>query len=400
MLKKPSLLIVTSKTGGGHVSLAEALRDMLSSRYSVEIVDPQPALIQFHYRFVSRYALHLWAAEFHHTDNPQRALLAHKFFARIMRRRLQALFQRSQPALILTTYPFLTYEVMQALPRTDHPPFAMLFSDPNGVHASWLTERRATATLATTQETYTQALNAGFTPERVHMVGWPVRNQFLHASSQQRSELLSRIGLDSQRFTIFLQGGGEGAARFTRTVENVLAIGPELQVILATGTNKALRTRFSNIPNLYPLPFTREIAQYMAAADVIMGKAGPNTLLEAVTLQKPFIATAYIPGQEEANLEFIQRHRLGWVALHPAEQQQLLHRLLAQPALLQEMSSSVEAYCSWNLEANQQIPAIVDDLVGLQSAQTGSEQKYTGPSDAPEKPRKRERRSVAASEGI
>ena len=50
-------------------------------------------------------------------------------------------------------------------------------------------------------------------------------------------------------------------------------------------------------------------------------------LFEAVTLGKPFIATAYIPGQEEANLEFIRRHKLGWVALKPDQQLALLDKV-------------------------------------------------------------------------
>ena len=40
-------------------------------------------------------------------------------------------------------------------------PFAMLFSDPNGVHHAWLTERCADATFAPTRETYAQAREAG-----------------------------------------------------------------------------------------------------------------------------------------------------------------------------------------------------------------------------------------------
>ena len=78
------------------------------------------------------------------------------------------------------------------------------------------------------------------------------------------------------------------------------------------------------MPNVATLPHTNDIAPYMAAADIIMGKAGPNILFESVMLGKPFFATTFIPGQEQENLAFIQRHGLGWVALHPEEQRSLL----------------------------------------------------------------------------
>lgn len=383
MFKQKHILILTSKTGGGHVSLAEALRDLLqqstnrheddgkeTATLSITIVDPQPGFFHLHYRFVSRYALWLWAAEFQFFDTPKRALFAHRVFTRLVRRQLSALLDTVQPDLILTTYPFLSSEVMSVLKqRSATVPLVSLFSDANGVHAAWLTERQATATFATTRENYKQALDTGFVPERLHLVGWPVRAQFSRAylsSQEERAELLARLKLSPQHFTVFLQGGGEGAARIERTIENILAIKTttrEVQIILATGTNRTLYERYKHVHNLAPLPYTKEIASYMVAADVIMGKAGPNMLLEAVTLGKPFIATAYIPGQEEANLPFIQRHGLGWVALHPEEQQALVRTLISDPDQFKAMLRSIDDYRQWNMEANGRIVLLLRSFV-------------------------------------
>lgn len=372
MSEQPKLLILTSKTGGGHVSLAEALRYRLEQDYAIEIVDPQPDFFHLHYRLVSRYALWLWAAEFQFADTPSRSLFAHRIFTRLVARQLHAVLDRVQPQMVITTYPFLSYEVMRVLEqRSSSIPLVMLLSDANGVHASWLTEQRAAAVLAPTRETYEQTLAAGFNFERVHLVGWPVRGQFYCADDSTCTETLTKLHLDSHRFTIFLQGGGEGAAQFGRTVENVLAASENLQVILATGTNQALLTRFSGMKNLATLPFTQEIAPFMAAADIIMGKAGPNMLFESVTLGKPFLATAYIPGQEEANLEFIQRHQLGWVALEPQQQRELVARLTTprwdQSEELGAVKKAVDAYREWNKAANEDIVRIVQSLIVRQS---------------------------------
>ena len=81
----------------------------------ISIVDPQPGFFHLHYRLVSRYALWLWAAEFRFLDTPGRSLLAHKIFTRLMRNRLHTLLDRVQPDLIITTYPFLSYEIMRVL---------------------------------------------------------------------------------------------------------------------------------------------------------------------------------------------------------------------------------------------------------------------------------------------
>ena len=365
MIESRNILLLTSKTGGGHISLSEALRDRLEQRYTLEMVDPQPRFFHLHYRMLSRYALWLWSAEFRLSDTPRQALLAHRLFTPLVAGELKRLIERLQPVMIITTYPFLTYEVTHVLTSVNaHIPFVMLFADPNSVHSSWLTERRAAAVLAPTRETYEQALATGFDPARLHLVGWPVRAQFTRAVSEvERNAILTRLGLDPTRFTVFLQGGGEGAAQFGQTIERVLGIGQNLQVILATGTNRSLLTRFSSVQNLAALPFTKEIAPFMAAADVIMGKAGPNMLFESVTLGKPFIVTAYIPGQEEANLEFIRRHQLGWIALEAGQQRTLLTRLSSNDSELQVMAETVDTYRQWNASANEKIVPLLEDLL-------------------------------------
>ena len=360
---KPKILIFTSKTGGGHISLAEALRDRLADDYTIEMLDPQPGIIHLHYRLVSRHALWVWAREYTLSDGPRRSRMAHLTYTVLMERYVANALRHSQPDLVMSTYPFLTCEVMHAIKRTHRKiPFVMLFADPNGVHQSWLTERQASAVFAPTRETFAQALQAKFVPERLYLSGWPVRAQFYRTSAANRDEMLARLGLNPGAFTVFLQGGGEGAAKFVRTIENVLAL-PGVQIILAAGTNHALYDRFHGVPNVHALPFTKEIAPFMAAADVIMGKAGPDMVFESVTLGKPFIATAYIPGQEQANLEFIQRHRLGWVALDGASQMALLRSLASDKAVLAEMQAGVEAYRQWNTTANETIPVVVKSLV-------------------------------------
>lgn len=361
--KKPKILIFTSKTGGGHISLAEALRDRLQDRYEVEMSDPQPRFVHWHYRLVSRHALWLWATEFRLSDHPLPSRSAHRVYDAILSQYVQTTLAASQPDLAITTYPFLTTEVTCAMRRMRRKiPFVMLFADPNGVHQSWLTEHGSDAVLAPTRETYYQAIKAGFDPHRLHLSGWPVRNQFYLNPLESRSQIMQNMNLDPDRFTIFLQGGGEGAAKFVRTIQNILMV-KQVQVILATGTNRALYERFKNTTGLYALPFTKEIALYMACADVVMGKAGPNMLFESVTLGKPFIATAYIPGQEKANLEFIRRYNLGWVALDGESQLDLIQNLVRSPAYIDRMRAGVDEYRLWNAQRNETIGQVIDQLL-------------------------------------
>jgi len=300
MSGQPRVLILTAQTGGGHLSLADALRDMLEPHYAVTIVEMLPAFFAAAYRFEGRHARWLWRTQFHLTNTPHMAPATHRLLIPLLSPRWKEIVEQHQPHLVITTHPQLSYAVKHALEK-DSPgtPLVMLFSDPARVHMSWFSEHHAQASLAPTHELYQQALEAGFDPQRLYLVGWPVREQFYHAHQWKREEILNRIHLDPRRFTIFLQGGGDGATPFWCSARHLLAVESEVQIILAAGTNRALRRRFEGVKNLYVLPFTSQIAPYMAAADVIMGKAGPNVLNESVVLDKPFLATTCLSGQEE-----------------------------------------------------------------------------------------------------
>ena len=205
-------------------------------------------------------------------------------------------------------------------------------------------------------------------PEKTHLIGWPTRRQFYAPDASAAERAWAETGFNRERLTIFLQGGGEGSAGFARTVEQLLALTdshgqPTLQLILAAGTNQLLQRRFQGRRGCHVLPFTKTIAPWMACADLVMGKAGPNMLFESVTLGKPFLATTFIPGQEEGNLEMIRSYGLGWVALTSEEQIGLIKNLLRQPETLAAKRASVEVYRAWNQAGIAQVPALVQAAI-------------------------------------
>lgn len=364
MPSQPHILILTGRTGGGHLSLADALSDLLQEHFKITIVDALPPFFQPYYRFVGYHTLWLWSVAFHLSNTQKRALSSHRVLTPVIAGRVKWALEQVQPDIVITTHSLLSLIARRVVekysPRT---PFVMLFSDPYSIHSTWFSVRDAEASLAPTRETYVLALSAGFDPQRLHLVGWPVRGQFYHADVLKRTETLSHLDLDPEGFTIFLQGGGDGATNFWRSAEPLLAANPGMQIILAAGTNRALLRRFRGVKRLYAFPFTNEVAPLMAAADVIMGKAGPNVLFEAVTLGKPFIATTYFPGQEAGNLEFIEHYGLGWVALKFEQQCELVRSLTTADPRTSAVAAKIEEYRRWNRAANESILPVIRSLL-------------------------------------
>jgi UDP-N-acetylglucosamine:LPS N-acetylglucosamine transferase len=169
--------------------------------------------------------------------------------------------------------------------------------------------------------------------------------------------------LDPAVFTLFLQGGAKGSAGVNSTIEYLLSAHVPIQIILAVGNNTRMAARYAGRKEIRTISFTESIAPYMAGADVIAGKAGASFISEAFMLEKPFLATTYIPGQETANQHFLQQHNLGWVYLQSSAQKDLLTRLANNPALLAEKLESIRAYKAWNIQANSHIRPIIAQLL-------------------------------------
>src|SRR5438046_1112724 len=82
---------------------------------------------------------------------------------------------------------------------------------------------------------------------------------------------------------------------------------------------------------------------------------GASFISEAFTLEKPFLVTNFIPGQEMPSLRFLKRYDLGWVSLDADDQKQLLTTLASIPSLMEEKIAHVRAYKGWNQQANRAI---------------------------------------------
>jgi processive 1,2-diacylglycerol beta-glucosyltransferase len=360
-LPKPIILILTTHTGGGHFNLAQSLRDMLTSQYNVMIMNPQPAIIDPFYTFVSRHCLWFLKWQYDLTDNEIGSVRHQKLLALQGQASIRRIIKKVQPDLIITTHAMLSYAIARAIDHLPQRiPLVFQFTDLGRLHMTWFAEKHASAYLAPTEEIFAQSLKQGIDRKRLHLTGRPVRQQFFAVSANEQRQTLVALGLDPDVFTIFLQGGAKGSAGVDQAVENLLSSGVPLQIILATGNNLGMSPDNKRVRTL---PFTEHIAPFMGAADMIAGKAGASFISEAFMLEKPFLVTDFIPGQESPNLPFIEQHNLGWVCLDRPAQQALLREIAANPALLAEKIESIQSYKAWNTRANQDICPVIDRLL-------------------------------------
>jgi len=195
------------------------------------------------------------------------------------------------------------------------PPFATVVTDLTSCHPTWF-HRDVTACFVPTQQVAQQALREGLRPQQIIQHGLPIRPAFA-ARLPPRPKLRQRLGLQPAGQTVLLMGGGEGMGRLEPTAAALAAVlPPSAQIVVVCGRNAALAQRLSAraaaesaagrvCAKTHVKGFLSNVDEWMGAADVVITKAGPGTIAEALIRGVPLLLNGAIPCQEEGNVPFV-----------------------------------------------------------------------------------------------
>lgn len=364
-------MLVWGTAGGGHRSGMQAIRDALMELDpSTEIMDVDaysPPWSYFPLTLVPRlYALivdHMpwaWALLFRLTNSRRGFRFAEMMTARLFSPVFEQPLRDFRPDVVVCVIHSVTGGLKRALRITgQNPPIGVVVQDMVTLHQVWLIPEAAWFAMPT-QEACQVALESGFPPEKLHLVGMPLRKMFW-ASAPEWIGLRRQLALpESGRVTLVI--GGAGIHHLDAIVTELMeARLPGHVVVVAVGDEqtkqrlmlKAAGRSFSVVGRV------DNMSDWMWASDLMIAKAGPNVVYEAMRCQLPMILTDAIPDQETGNLWFVEHHGVGLVATQPAQIAAVARRILEEPGLAEKMKASMGRICI--TDAAQQIAKIILD---------------------------------------
>jgi len=153
----------------------------------------------------------------------------------------------------------------------------------------------------------------GVPPEKLRVIPLPIR---LDAAREARSprECRAALGLDPDRPMALLVGGGEGMGPLHAIARAISEARLPLQRVAIAGRNAALKKRLAE--TVWDIPvhvegFVSNMPTWMRASDLIITKAGPTMIMEALAAGLPILLSGYLPGQEEGNVRFVEQNGVG-----------------------------------------------------------------------------------------
>ena len=339
------MLILTASYGSGHNAAARSLAVAFQQAgATVTVVDHFRELVHPAFDRMSRRCYHallrtapqIWGLSYEFADRITSDSPLAFGVTRLGTTRLVRLLEARRPDVVVTVHatPAMAMATLAA-ERSGLPRHTTVVTD-FVAHRQWMAppiERYCVAA----EEVRHELIGRGTPPERIVVTGVPVRPEFEQPVDAHVAR--AAFGLSPHLPVVLAMAGARGT--FGRLPDAATALADvrlAFQGVIVAGEDpyvaEDVRRRVRGT-SIQTYGYVDDIRRLMAAADVLITKAGGMTLAEALAAELPLVTFASLPGQEGRNERFASRHGVALVARSRRELTRVVERALGDPPLLE-----------------------------------------------------------------
>ncbi|MEM5947587.1 glycosyltransferase [Spirochaetia bacterium 38H-sp] len=236
-----------------------------------------------------------------------------------------ALFIRDfAPELVFSTYTISSFVAAYArrLYGLDYK-LVVFVADPFDAY-SWWVEKDADAFIVASTEAADRLASHGVVKDRIFVLPYPVRKDF-ESAGNNRNAICREFSLEPSNPILLASGGGMGLGKVASYTEHLVRSNLPLNIIFLAGRNRELYSRMKalekadSVCRLRVLEYTDRVVELTSSCDVVMGKAGASTAMEAAVCCKPVIFTDWIAQNDLAIIKHFTDNGYGWYFKKPAK---------------------------------------------------------------------------------
>jgi len=299
------VLILHSKTGGGHFIASKSLENYLRENFKNVIllnIDglknapfPYP-LMPFLWDILSEIPF-LWKYIFYSFNKKTYDFTI--FIQKILLyKNLKKIIDYFEPDVIFLTHPFFIpplFKIKNKFRKKFY--IVTILTDFGEIHRSWLQE--GTDFLWIPSKFTFNEIKNNIKNLNYGIFGYPVRKEFLEEKEFEREGIL-------------IMGGGKGRGISLKILKSLFNNFKDLKINVICGRNKKLYKKIlkfkekNNLKNVEVIGYTEKVFEYLKKSILVISKPGGSTVAEAVYTKTPFIGIKACPGQEIGNLKFLK----------------------------------------------------------------------------------------------
>lgn len=347
----PKILIISSDTGGGHRSAAQAISDGMEKFWTggspvVRIIKAVEESHRITDRLVKTYNWILrhrqgWMKYLYWAMNkvrPETREFVHRRCIGYVRDQ----FEKWCPHVVVSVHPLTQHifgRILKELNLTEQVPLVTVVTDPcYGFWKAWACDD-VSLYLVANEDARDQLIDYGVSPAKIKVSGMPVNPKFCEVREVDAQNARRVFGLDPDKFTVFVNAGWIGGGNIPQIFRELVRGQLDVQAIFLAGKNEELRLEAEGIARTAKFPvkvigYSDEIEKIMQCANVMISKLGGLTTFEALACRLPIIADATTPPmpQEAGTVNLIQRRGAGILLHHPADIVPTLRHLVTDNA--------------------------------------------------------------------
>ena len=286
-----------------------------------------------------------------HNDSDSNGMeMAVKFAIKHCMRMLYADFDEFRPDFIFTTHPYAGTIISEMLHSVgSNIPVYYFATDVFSAPVAAICPRLRKFFIAT-EEGAERVRKMGQDPDTIVLSPFPLQREVAESPKLSKAEARKKLGLDESMFTVQLNLGGEGLGSLS-LLSALLKSDIPFQIVILGGFDDAMKKRIEGIASgaknkssrIHAPGFVRNVSEYLAASDIIAGRAGINTIVEAMYAHRPFLITdlvyTVIP-----SAEYVEKYNVGWNASEDKDKQlSIILDLARNPEKLAAMDENFKA---------------------------------------------------------
>lgn len=352
-MKAKRILLLYSRTGGGHLAVAEAIKAEIDQRklsITVELRDPwvedAPAPLNklpAWYPYLAKSKT-VWQAIYELTDKKLSSAILKDTYSRYARLTMKKLFTKPYDLIVSTHFGY-NAPLLDYIQKIDHPPkYIVIVTDYITAHRLWF-DHRASLCITPSKEVQRRGLENNMSLEQMPIYGLPLKAPFEKKLSKASAE--KQLGWKPfNGLRVLLMGGGEGMGQMGAIAKAINVANLPIELVVVAGNNTTLQQKLDDTNwniSARVIGFSDEIASLMCASDLVVTKGGPTSILESATLGKPFIIYDYLPGQEDGNVLAAVTSGAGQLITEPEQLVKVLQRYVHDPALLENFTAGCQS---------------------------------------------------------
>ncbi len=255
---------------------------------------------------------------------------------------------KAKPDVIMATHPLCLYIASKA--RREFGGAYKIISyvvDPFDGYSLWANPE-SDMFLVATEHSKKRLLDSGACDSKIFITGFPIRKQFFNLT-KTKEQIYAELGLDPEKPTILVSSGGAGISNVYTFAKIAKRRNLSINMIVVAGKNQRMKksldtlSKIQNDMNFVPLAYVNNMNELIAASDVVAGKAGASTFMEAIFMNKPMIFTEWAAYNDWYIINFALENQLGWYCPNIISFLNTLKKLSKDSELLQSTIEKIKA---------------------------------------------------------